>query len=437
MLLTIILLPFITFIFSGLFGRKLGDIGVSILTSFNLLIITILAHILLYNLIIYDNIYIINIIQWISLGHINIDFSFQFDNLTVIMLLPVLIVSTLVHIYSIGYMEEDPHKQRFFSYLTMFTFFMIILITGNNMLVMFLGWEGVGVSSYLLINFWFTRIQANKSAINAILVNRIGDMFLTIGLFQILLVISSLDYSIILSLSPYINNNILIFIGILLLLGAMAKSSQLGLHIWLPYSMEGPTPVSALIHAATMVTAGVYLLIRISPLIEYSSIILLLILWIGALTSIFAATTGLFQNDIKRIIAFSTTSQLGMLFVAIGLSQANLALFHLVNHAYFKALLFLGAGQIIHSFNDQQDLRKYGGLIYFLPFTYIIILIGSLSLMAIPFLTGFWSKDLIIESAYGHYTLSGHIIYWIITLSALFTCLYSFKLIYLTFLSSP
>ena len=262
---------------------------------------------------------------------------------------------------------------------------MVILVTGNNYLVMFVGWEGVGVCSYLLVSFWFTRIAANQSSLAAFLTNRVGDALLIIGMFMLLWALGNLDYNVVFSLAPYINENIITLIGICLLIGAMAKSSQVGLHIWLPMAMEGPTPVSALIHAATMVTAGVYLLIRSSPLIEYSSTLLLICLWLGAITTLSSSMIGLFQGDIKKIIAYSTMSQLGMMVVAIGLSSYNVALFHLINHAFYKGLLFLGAGAVIHAVSDNQDLRKYGGLIHWLPLTYSVILIASLSLVAFPF----------------------------------------------------
>ncbi len=353
------------------------------------------------------------------------------------MLIPVLIVSSLVHVYSIGYMSHDPHNQRFFSYLSLFTFMMIILVTANNFLLMFVGWEGVGICSYLLVSFWFTRIAANQSSMSAFLTNRVGDCFLTIGMFTIIWSFGNLDYYTVFSLAPYYNNDIILIIGICLLIGAMAKSSQVGLHVWLPMAMEGPTPVSALIHAATMVTAGVYLLMRSSPLIEYSSTVLILCLWVGAITTVFSSLIGLFQQDIKKVIAYSTMSQLGMMVIAIGLSSYNIALFHLVNHAFYKGLLFLGAGAVIHAVADNQDFRKYGGLIHYLPLTYSVMLIASLSLVAIPFMTGFYSKDFILESAYGQYQLSSIAVYFIATIGAMFTTLYSVKVLYLTFMTNP
>ena len=295
----------------------------------------------------------------------------------------------------------------------------------------------IGISSYLLINFWYTRLQANKSAISALTVNRVGDMFLSLGLFRIFWVFGNIDYSTVFSLRPFINETAITIIGLLLIIGAIAKSANVPLHLWLPLRMEGPTPVSALIHAATLVTAGVYLILRSTPILEYRPTVLIVITWIGALTALFAATTGLFQNDMKKIIRFSTCSQLGYLFIAVGISQSNIALFHLVNHAFFKALLFLAAGAVIHAIADQQDIRRLGGLINFLPFTYTAIIIGSLSLIAFPFLTGIYSKDLIIETGAARYNFSGILVYWIGTISARFTRFYSYRLIILTFFSVP
>ena len=437
MYLSIIVLPLLGSIVSGFFGRKAGVTGAQILTSLNILLTVILSIIAFIEIGLNNIPVFINLFKWIVTEEFNILWIFQFDSLTVSMLIPVLIISSLVHIYSIGYMNNDPHNQRFFSYLSLFTFMMIILVTANNYLLMFVGWEGVGVCSYLLVNFWFTRIAANQSSISAFLTNRVGDCFLTIGMFTILWSLGSLDYNIVFSLVPYINENVIIIMGICLLIGAMAKSSQIGLHVWLPMAMEGPTPVSALIHAATMVTAGVYLLMRSSSLIEYSSTILLLCLWLGAITTVFSSLIGLFQQDIKKVIAYSTMSQLGMMVIAIGLSSYNIALFHLINHAFYKGLLFLGAGAVIHAMADNQDFRKYGGLISFLPLSYSVILIASLSLIAFPFMTGFYSKDFLLESAYGQYSFNSIAVYTIAVIGAIFTTLYSVKVLYLTFLSTP
>ena len=437
MYLSLLLLPMFGSAVAGLLGRKIGVTGAHFITCSCLITSAILAIVAFYEVGLCNSPVSINLISWIDSELMDVSWGFMFDSLTVSMLLPVLVVSSLVHIFSVDYMSADPHNQRFFAYLSMFTFFMLVLVTGDNYLIMFVGWEGIGISSYLLINFWFTRIQANKSAIKALVVNRVGDMFLSIGFFAIFFVFGNLDYSTVFSIAPFINETIITIIGLLLLLAAMGKSAQLGLHTWLPDAMEGPTPVSALIHAATLVTAGVYLLLRSSPVIEYGPTTLIAITWIGALTAFFAASTGLLQNDLKRVIAYSTCSQMGYLFMACGLSQYNVALFHLVNHAFFKALLFLAAGAVLHATYDQQDQRRLGGLIGFLPFTYTAILIGSLSLMALPWLTGFYSKDLILEVAYGQYEFSGQVAYWLGTLSACLTAFYSLRLISLTFLTYP
>ena len=437
MYLALIVLPILGSIVSGFFGRKVGVSGSQLITCTCVIITTFLSIIAFIEVGLNNIPVTINLFRWVDAETLNISWGFNFDSLTVSMLIPVLIVSSLVHVYSIGYMSHDPHNQRFFSYLSLFTFMMITLVTANNFLLMFVGWEGVGICSYLLVSFWFTRIAANQSSMAAFLTNRVGDCFLTIGMFAILWSFGNIDYYTVFSLSPYLNENVITIIGICLLIGAMAKSSQIGLHVWLPMAMEGPTPVSALIHAATMVTAGVYLLMRTSPIIEYSSTVLLLCLWTGAITTVFSSLIGLFQQDIKKVIAYSTMSQLGMMVIAIGLSSYNIALFHLVNHAFYKGLLFLGAGAVIHAVADNQDFRKYGGLIAYLPLTYSIMLIASLSLVAIPFMTGFYSKDFILESAYGQYHISSIIIYFIATIGAMFTTLYSVKVLYLTFLTNP
>nr|YP_010584224.1 NADH dehydrogenase subunit 5 [Spathularia flavida]UZT67630.1 NADH dehydrogenase subunit 5 [Spathularia flavida] len=437
MYLAIITLPLLGSIVSGFFGRKVGVSGAQLITSTCVIVTTLLAIVAFFEVGLNNIPVSINLFRWIDSESLNVLWGFHFDSLTVAMLIPVLIVSSLVHIYSIGYMSHDPHNQRFFSYLSLFTFMMVILVTANNFILMFVGWEGVGICSYLLVNFWFTRIAANQSSISALLTNRVGDCFLTIGMITVLWSLGNLDYATVFSLAPFVNENVVTIIGICLLIGAMAKSSQVGLHVWLPMAMEGPTPVSALIHAATMVTAGVYLLMRASPLIEYSSTVLILCLWIGALTTVFSSLIGLFQQDIKKVIAYSTMSQLGMMVIAVGLSSYNLGLFHLVNHAFYKALLFLGAGSVIHAVGDNQDFRKYGGLKAYLPLTYSVMLIASLSLVAFPFMTGFYSKDFILESAYGQFFFSGTVVYFLATIGAMFTTLYSVKVLYLTFLTNP
>ena len=437
MYLSILIFPLLASFVSGFMGRKIGITGSHIITCTCLSISSLLATIAFYEVGICGSPVSVYLFNWVDSEFMYISWEFLFDQLTVSMFIPVLYISTLIHIYTTSYLAEDPHNQRFFSYLSLFTFFMLLLVSGANYFVMFIGWEGIGVVSYLLINYYFTRIQANKAAILALTMNRVGDMGLSIGFFALFALFGSVDYSTIFSLAPFMNETAITIISLLLLMGAMAKSAQIPLHSWLPGSMEAPTPVSALLHAATLVTAGLYLLIRSSAILEFSPTALLVITLIGASTAFFAATCGLVQNDLKRIIAFSTISQLGYMVMAVGLSQYNVALMHVVNHAFFKALLFLGAGAVIHSFADEQDIRKMGGLIKFLPFTYTTMLVGSLSLLATPWLTGFYSKDLIIELAYGQYSFSGIYAYILGSLTAGLTAFYSFRLISLVFLTVP
>lgn len=437
MYLSILIFPLLGSFVAGFMGRKIGITGSHIITCTCLSISSLLATVAFYEVGICGSPVSVYLFNWIDSEFMSISWEFYFDQLTVSMFIPVLYISTLIHIYTTSYLAEDPHNQRFFSYLSLFTFFMLLLVSGANYFVMFIGWEGIGVVSYLLINYYFTRIQANKAAILALTMNRVGDMGLSIGFFALFALFGSVDYSTIFSLAPIMNETAITVISLLLLMGAMAKSAQIPLHSWLPGSMEAPTPVSALLHAATLVTAGLYLLIRSSAILEFSPTALLIITLIGASTAFFAATCGLVQNDLKRIIAFSTISQLGYMVMAVGLSQYNVALMHVVNHAFFKALLFLGAGAVIHSFADEQDIRKMGGLIKFLPFTYTAMLVGSLSLLATPWLSGFYSKDLIIELAYGQYSFSGIYAYVLGSLTAGLTAFYSFRLISLVFLTVP
>lgn len=437
MYLILIILPFIGSIIAGLFGRYVGIKGSQLITCILVIIATILSIIAFIEVTFNNSKVILEIVSYIDSETLIVKWALNFDSLSTGMLIPVLCISSLVHIYSISYMENDPHQQRFFSYLSMFTFMMMILVTADNYLIMFIGWEMIGVCSYLLVCYWFTRIAANQSAMSAFITNRVGDTFLTLSMIMFICITVSLDYNIIYSLAPYLNEDYILGTGLCILLAAMAKSSQLGLHVWLSLAMEGPTPVSALIHAATMVTAGVYILIRSSPLIEYSSTVLLFCLWIGCLTTVISSLIGLFQSDIKRVIAYSTMSQLGLMVIAIGLSSYSLALFHLVNHAFYKALLFLAAGSIIHAVSDSQDIRKYGGLSKALPLTYSVILIASLSLTAFPYMSGFYSKDFILESAYGRYTYNSQCVYYISVIGALFTTLYSVKVLALTFIVNP
>nr|YP_010394816.1 NADH dehydrogenase subunit 5 [Phytophthora megakarya]DAZ89253.1 TPA_asm: NADH dehydrogenase subunit 5 [Phytophthora megakarya] len=445
LLLTLIFLPFLGSVSAGLFGFYIGRKGSVFITTLTTFLSCLFSLIIIYNSITNEYEYIIYISNWINSGLFNCNWCFLFDSLTMIMLVVVTSISTLVHLYSSQYMAHDPHLSRFMSYLSLFTFFMIILVTGDNFMQMFVGWEGVGFCSYLLINFWFTRLQANKAAIKAMLVNRISDLILLLGVLTIFYNIRTIEYfstfaaiSIVKDFKFIFFNYILSIIDvacILIFIGAMGKSAQIFLHLWLPDAMEGPTPVSALIHAATMVTAGVYLTARCSPMFEYSMFSLKVITVIGASTAFFASTVGLVQNDFKKIVAYSTCSQLGYMFFACGLSNYPLAIFHLSNHAYFKALLFLCSGAVIHAMGDEQDIRKMGGLRRILPFTYIMFLIGSLSLMGFPFLTGFYSKDLILEVAFASFSETGHFAYWLGTIGAFFTAFYSTRLLFFAFLS--
>jgi len=447
MSLLIIFLPLLGSLFSGLGGRYLGPKGAGIISTICMLITLTFCFIIFYKVGILGNNYSIILYSWVNSELFNVSLGFLFDSLTVVMLIVVCSISTLVHLYSTEYMSHDPHLPRFMSYLSLFTFFMLILVTANNLFQMFVGWEGVGLCSYLLINFWFTRIQANKAAIKAMLMNKIGDFSLALAIFLCIYLFNSLDYNTIFSLSPLyqsyyieifsIKINVIELLCFFLFIGAVGKSAQLGLHTWLPDAMEGPTPVSALIHAATMVTAGVFLIARCSPLFEFAPKTLFLVTCIGGITAFFAATTGLMQNDLKKVIAYSTCSQLGYMVFACGVSNYAVAIFHLANHAFFKALLFLGAGSVIHGVSDEQDMRKMGGLRRLLPFTYAMMLIGSLALMGFPFLTGFYSKDVILEVAFANYTISSQFAYWLGSFAAFCTAFYSIRLIYLTFLSEP
>lgn len=433
----IIILPLFASLTAGFLGRKLGDKGVHFITCSSLILSSILISYAFYEVGIKSNPQYIVFAPWISCEFLLVKWELLFDQLSVSLGVAVIWCSTLIHIYSIDYLSSDPHNQRFFSFLSAFTAGMLILIFGGNYFVMFVGWEMIGVVSYLLINFYFTRIQANKAALLAFIMNRVGDMLLSISFFSLFNIFGSVNFSTVFSLAPLVNEQALVVTGFLFLGGALAKSANIPFQSWLPGSMEAPTPVSALLHAATLVTAGVYLLLRSSPVLEYTPTVLLTITIIGSTTALYGATSGLLQNDLKRIIAMSTISQLGYMFMAIGLSQYNVALFHTVNHAFFKALLFLGAGAVIHSFNDQQDVRKMGGLIKFMPFIYSVMLVGTLSLMALPFLTGFYSKDLILELAYSKYSFSGIYAYILGSITAGITAFYSFRLISLVFLQIP
>tara|TARA_B100000787_G_C16197703_1_gene302126 strand:+ start:3836 stop:5836 length:2001 start_codon:yes stop_codon:yes gene_type:complete len=447
MYLNIVFLPLLGSFLGGGFGRFLGPFGAGIITTFCTGCSFLISCFAFYEVGFSGSPCYITLLTWFNSEYLCANWGFQFDSLTVIMLIVVTFISTLVHLYSNEYMSHDPHLPRFMSYLSLFTFFMLILVTADNFIQLFVGWEGVGLCSFLLINFWFTRIQANKAAIKAMIVNRIGDFGLALGIFAIYITFNSVEYSTVFALAPYFAHESLMFlgfefhlltlVGILLFIGAVGKSAQLGLHTWLPDAMEGPTPVSALIHAATMVTAGVFLLGRCSPIFEYAPNALFVVTILGAMTAFLAATTGLLQNDLKRVIAYSTCSQLGYMIFACGVSNYSVGIFHLANHAFFKALLFLGAGSVIHAVADEQDMRRMGGLKRLVPFTFALMSIGSFALMGFPFLTGFYSKDVILEVAFGKYTATGHFAYWLGAGAAFFTAFYSMRLAFLTFLSEP
>jgi NADH-ubiquinone oxidoreductase chain 5 len=447
MYLNIVFLPLIGSIISGFFGRFIGPYGSGIITTFCVMSSLSISFFAFYEVGFSETPCYIKLLSWFKSEYLCANWGFQFDSLTVVMLIVVTFISSLVHLYSTEYMSHDPHLPRFMSYLSLFTFFMLILVTADNFIQLFVGWEGVGLCSYLLINFWFTRIQANKAAIKAMIVNRVGDFGLALGIFSIYITFNSVEYSTVFALVPLFEGDVLNFlgfefhlltlIGILLFIGAVGKSAQLGLHTWLPDAMEGPTPVSALIHAATMVTAGVFLLARTSPIFEYAPGALLVVTIVGSMTAFFAATTGLLQNDLKRVIAYSTCSQLGYMIFACGVSNYSVGVFHLANHAFFKALLFLGAGSVIHAVADEQDMRRMGGLKRIVPFTFAVMSIGSFALMGFPFLTGFYSKDVILEVAFAKYTNVSHFAYWLGTFAAFFTAFYSIRLSFLTFLSEP
>jgi NADH-ubiquinone oxidoreductase chain 5 len=447
MYLLLVFFPLLGSISAGLFGRYIGVKGAQIMTTACLGLSTLLSWYAFMEVGICGNTVYVDLCTWIDSEMLHASWGLMIDSLTVMMLCTVTTVSGMVHLYSIGYMGEDPHVQRFMSYLSLFTFFMLVLVTGDNYLQMFFGWEGIGLSSYLLISFWYTRIQANKAAIKAMVVNRVGDFGLTLGMLAIFWVFNAIDYSTVFAAAPAVAGTTFSFLGfevekltvicLLLFVGVMGKSAQIGLHTWLPDAMEGPTPVSALIHAATLVTAGIFLMARSSPLFEYAPTALIVVTCMGAMTAFFAASTGLVQNDLKRVIAYSTCSQLGYMAFACGLSNYSVGIFHLMNHGFFKALLFMSAGAVIHAIADEQDMRRMGGLVQLVPFTYCMMLVGSLALMGFPFLTGFYSKDIIIEVAYAKYTVSGHFAHWFGCLSAFFTAFYSFRLVYLTFLARP
>ena len=444
-----VFLPLLGAIVVGLFGRSLGDRASQWITTGLLIVAAVLATAILYTVALAETprVVIIEVLRWVQSGSLDFSWSLRYDTLTAVMVFVVTVVSALVHVYSIGYMHHDPDTPRFFAYLSLFTFSMLMLVTADNFLQLFFGWEGVGLCSYLLIGFWYDRPSANAAAIKAFLVNRVGDMAFALGIAGAFALFDSVQFAVVLPGAKDkaevmwhflgMDLNALTTICILLFIGAMGKSAQLGLHTWLPDAMEGPTPVSALIHAATMVTAGVFLVCRMSPLFEYAPTALALVAIVGASTAFFAATVGLAQNDIKRVIAYSTCSQLGYMFFAAGVSAYPAAIFHLMTHAFFKALLFLGSGSVIHGMSDEQDMRKMGGIWRKMPITYAMMWIGSLALAGIPLFACYYSKDTIIEAAFGAGTGVGQYAFWLGVAAAFMTALYSWRLIIMTFHGTP
>ena len=439
----IVFLPLLGAFIAGFFGNKFDQKYSQFMTSLFVSISSILSIIVFLKVLTYGYSNNLLISSWINSGTLNVNWSIKVDALSSLMMVVVTLVSALVHIYSIGYMSHDPHKPRFMSYLSLFTFAMLVLVTSDNFLQLFFGWEGVGLCSYFLIGFWFKKKAANAAAIKAFVVNRVGDFGFALGIFLIFYYFGTVSYDEVFSQIQTLNTKKINFLGfefksidlicILLFIGAMGKSAQIFLHTWLPDAMEGPTPVSALIHAATMVTAGVFLVVRCSPIYEYSELALNIITVIGMSTAFFAATIALVQTDIKKIIAYSTCSQLGYMFFATGVGAYNVAMFHLFTHAFFKALLFLGAGSVIHSFKDEQDIEKMGGVYKKIPYTYALMLVGTLALTGFPFLSGFYSKDAIIEFAYLRGNVTGIYAAGIGIVTAMLTAIYSWRLFFKTF----
>ncbi|HWA46002.1 MAG TPA: NADH-quinone oxidoreductase subunit L [Hypericibacter adhaerens] len=448
----IVFLPLLAAIIAGCFGRLIGDRASQFVTTGALLISAVLAAIVFVDVALDGNARTTELFTWFKSGEFTLSWAIRIDTLTAVMLVVVTGVSSMVHVYSIGYMAEDKSIPRFMAYLSLFTFFMLALVTADNFMQLFFGWEGVGLSSYLLIGFWYDRPSANAAAIKAFLVNRVGDFGFALGIMGVFFVFRSVDFNTVFGAAPSMVGTTINFLGmkvdtlttlcLLLFVGAMGKSAQLGLHTWLPDAMEGPTPVSALIHAATMVTAGVFMVCRLSPMFELAPTALAVVTIVGASTAIFAATVGLCQNDIKRVIAYSTCSQLGYMFFAAGVSAYGAAMFHLFTHAFFKALLFLGSGSVIHAMHHEQDMRKMGGIWKLIPITYALMWIGSLALagIGIPGLfgfAGFYSKDMILESAWAAHSPVGQYAFWLGIAAALLTAFYSWRLLIMTFHGEP
>lgn len=444
----VVFLPLLGAVIAGLFGRRLGDRLAHAVTVLPIGIAALLSGLICADVTLMGGQpRTTPLLTWFSSGGLEIGWAVAVDSLTAVMMVVVTWISFLVHVYSIGYMRHDPSVPRFMSFLSLFTFAMLVLVTADNLVQLFFGWEGVGLASYLLIGFWYAKPSAAAAAIKAFVVNRIGDFAFLLGLFGLYLLCGSLDFATVFAVLPLKAETAIPFLGqevsavtviaLLLFVGAMGKSAQFGLHVWLPDAMEGPTPVSALIHAATMVTAGVFLLARLSPLFELSDVALAVVVAVGAFTALFAATVACVQNDIKRVIAYSTCSQLGYMFVAIGVSAYQAGIFHLFTHAFFKSLLFLGAGSVIHAMSDEQDIRRMGGLWRHIPLTYALMLVGSLALAGIWPFAGYWSKDFILEAAWGAGTTLGMLAYGVGVLTALLTAFYSGRLLLLAFHGAP
>jgi NADH-quinone oxidoreductase subunit L len=439
----VVFLPLLAAAISGFFGRVIGDRGAQLVTCGAMCLSAVLGIVQFPHVIHQEAARVVPIAQWIVAGGVDVQWALRLDTLSAVMILVVTIVSSMVHIYSIGYMAHEHGKPRFMAYLSLFTFFMLMLVTADNFVQLFFGWEGVGLCSYLLVGFWYDRASANAAAIKAFVVNRVGDFGFALGIFATFVIFGSLDFDTVFGKAPSVVNTTIDFLGwqfpsltlacILLFVGAMGKSAQLGLHTWLPDAMEGPTPVSALIHAATMVTAGVFMVARLSPMFEYAPGALAVVGVLGGTTAFFAGTVGMAQNDIKRVIAYSTCSQLGYMFFAAGVSAYGAAIFHLFTHAFFKALLFLCAGSVIHAMSGEQDMRRMGGLWRKIPITYVLMWIGSLSLSGIPFFSGYFSKDSLIEAAWLSGTAVGRYSYTLGVLTALLTAFYSWRLLIMTF----
>ena len=443
----IVFLPLIGFLIAGLFGKTIGARASEVITTSLLFIACFLAWIAFFSVGFGAHDAHVSVMQWIHVGDLKIDWAFRIDTMTVVMLIVVTTVSALVHLYSMGYMHEDPDRPRFFAYLSLFTFAMLMLVTADNIVQMFFGWEGVGLASYLLIGFWYQKPSANAAAMKAFVVNRVGDFGFMLGIFGLFVMTGSVAFEQIFAQAPGLVGKSISFLGhewdaptviaLLLFVGAMGKSAQFLLHTWLPDAMEGPTPVSALIHAATMVTAGVFMVARMSPIFELSPTALDVVMLVGATTAFFAATIGLVQNDIKKVIAYSTCSQLGYMFVAMGAGAYSIGMFHLLTHAFFKALLFLGAGSVIHAMHHEQDMRNMGGLWKKIPFTYGVMVVGTLAITGFPFLAGYYSKDAIIEAAYASHNAFHTYGYWMTVIAAALTAFYSWRLIFMTFHGHP